>query len=232
MDEHQNIETTAIVEADAHPVTPSEQILAPLGIADYSQFLYEHSYGGKKGLDFTYEGIKTLGLNNGISTGKVRVEFINDDNTEALFYSTATDHNGDTSSIVVKGKETEHERVNPNWVSKYSSIAIRNAIKARLPIQLFKIALQKAIAQGEAKQSAIVEAQRQLGIAWDERDESLHHINKRQFFNAAQVEFEQLVTLNIGTLKFGIRSSMTLKTLGTQSAQAICLQRGRFRGAK
>lgn len=186
----QNTETTAIVEVrEAHPVTPSQQILAPLELSDYSQFLYSTNYGGKAGQDFTYEGIKTLGLNNGISTGEVSVEFINDDKTEALFYCTATERNGDTSSIVVKGKENEHGRVNPNWISKYSSIAIRNAIKARLPIQLFKIALQKAIAAGEAKQSAIVEAQKALSVAWAERDESLCNIDKRQFYAAAQVEY-------------------------------------------
>lgn len=190
MNENQNTESTAIVEvSEARPITPSEQILEPLTLADYSQFLYSTNYGGKAGQDFTYEGIKTLGLNNGISTSEVRVEFLNDNNTEALFYCTATDRNGDQSSVVVKGKETEHRSVNPNWVSKYSSIAIRNAIKARLPIQLFKTALQKAIAQGEAKQSAIVDAQRELGVAWGARDESLGNVDKPTFYRAAQAEY-------------------------------------------
>ena len=39
------------------------------------------------------------------------------------------------------------------------------------------------------KQSAIVEAQRQLSVAWDERDESLCHIKKPSFYAAAQVEY-------------------------------------------
>ena len=65
--------TVIDTEASAVP-TPSERILAPLTLADYSQFLHETNFGGKKGQDFTFEGIKTLGLNNGISTGEVRIK--------------------------------------------------------------------------------------------------------------------------------------------------------------
>ena len=191
MNTEQNKSTDLTVidtEASAVP-TPSERILAPLTLADYSQFLYDTNYGGKKGQDFTAEGIKTLGLNNGISTGDVRIEFLNDDKTEALFYCTATDRNGDTSSVVIQQNQNENGRINPHWISKGCSRAIRNAIKARLPVQLFKTALRKAIAAGEAKQSAIVEAQHALGAAWGERDESLCHIKKPVFYKAAQVEY-------------------------------------------
>ena len=181
----------AIVETERTP-TPSEQILAPLDLSDYSQFLYDTIFGGVKGQDFTAEGIKTLGLNNGISTSDVRVEFLNDEKNEALFYCTATDRNGDTSDIVVKQKEKENGRINPNWIEKGCSRAIRNAIKARLPVQLFKTALRKAIAAGEAKQSAIVEAQQALSVAWSERDESLHNVDKRPFFDAEQAGIRRL----------------------------------------
>ena len=186
MQEHNS---TELVEVKAHAITPAERILAPLELSDYSQFLYDTNYGGKKGQDFTAEGIKTLGLNNGISTGDVRIEFLNDDKTEALFYCTSTDRNGDTSSVVIQQNQNENGRINPHWISKGCSRAIRNAIKARLPVQLFKTALRKAIDAGEAKQSAIVEAQRQLSVAWDERDESLCHIKKPSFYAAAQVEY-------------------------------------------
>ena len=192
MSEHENNESAALVEVEAEvtPLTPSERILAPLELSDYSQFLYETNYGGKRGQDFTAEGIKTLGLNNGISTGDVRIKFLNDEKTEALFYCTATDRNGDTSSVVIQQNRKENGRDNPHWISKGCSRAIRNAIKARLPVQLFKMALKKAIASGEAKQSAIVEAQRKLGVAWEERDESIHHsIDKKCFYKAAQQEY-------------------------------------------
>ena len=151
--------------------------------------MYNTNYGGKPGQDFTTEGIKTLGLHNGISTGDVRVEFLNPEKTQALFYCTATDANGNTSERVVKQCENENGRINPHWVEKGIARAERNAIKARLPVQLFKTALQKAIAAGEAKQSAIVEAQQQLSVAWDERNESLYSIDKATFFKAAQVEY-------------------------------------------
>ena len=180
--------TVIDTEASAVP-TPAERILAPLELSDYSQFLYDTNYGGKKGQDFTAEGIKTLGLNNGISTGDVRIEFLNDEKTEALFYCPATDRNGDTSSVVIQQNKVENGRENPHWISKGCSRSIRNAIKARLPVQLFKTALKKAIDAGDAKKSAIVEAQRALGVAWSERDESLCHVNKKHFYAAAQVEY-------------------------------------------
>ena len=189
--EKENVDQiTAIVEIDeSRPITPAERILAPLELSDYSQFLYETNYRGKPGKDFTSEGVKTLGLKNGISTGDVRIEFLNDEKTEALFYCTATDRNNDTSQRVVKQTETENGRVPPHWIEKGIARAERNAIKARLPIQLFKTALQRAITAGEANQSAIVEAQQALGIAWTERDESLSHINKPALYKAAQVEY-------------------------------------------
>ena len=170
-------------------MTPAEQILASLKLSDYSQFLYPKNFGGKAGQDFTAEGIKTISLQNGISTGDVKIKFLNDKKTIALFYCVATNRDSNTSKRVVQQRETENGRVNPHWIEKGIARAERNAIKARLPIQLFKTALQKAIAQGEAKQSAIVEAQQQLGKAFAERDESLCHIDKRQFYAAAQVEY-------------------------------------------
>ena len=189
--EHENNESTALVEVEAEVthLTPSERIFAPLGLADFSQFLYPTNFGGKPGQDFTIEGVKTIGLQNGISTGDVRVEFINDEKTIALFYCPATDRDGNTSERVVQQRETENGRVNPHWIEKGIARAERNAIKARLPIQLFKTALQKAIVQGEAKQSAIAQAQHKLGVAWAERDESLGNVDKRQFYLAAQAEY-------------------------------------------
>ena len=145
---------TELVEVEAPQatqITPSERILAPLSLEDYSQFLYDTNYGGKPGKDFTAEGIKTIGLQNGISTGEVKIEFLNDEKTEALFYCTATDRNGDTSQRVIKQCENEHGRINPNWIEKGCARAERNAIKARLPVQLFKTALEKAIATGESE---------------------------------------------------------------------------------
>ena len=78
---------------------------------------------------------------------------------------------------------------NPAWIEKGIARAERNAIKARLPIQLLKAALTKAIAAGEAKQSGIIEAQRRLSEAWEKRDSTLASIDKRIFFSAAQAEY-------------------------------------------
>ena len=188
---NKNKKSTALVEvkADVTHLTPSDQGLAPLELSDYSQFLYATNYGGKARQDFTAGGIKTIVLQNGISTGDVKIEFLNDEKTIALFYCTATDRNGNTSERVVKQRETENGRINPHWIEKGIARVERNAIKTRLTIQLFKITLQKAIKQGEAKQSAIVEAQRLLGTVWAERDECLGNIDKKKFYAAAQVEY-------------------------------------------
>ena len=189
MTERQITENALVEVSESRPITPAEQFLSPLELSDYSQFLYDTNYGGKPDKDFTAEGIKTIGLQNGISTGDVRIEFLNVEKTEALFYCTATDRDGNTSERAMKQTETEKGRVNPHWIEKGIARAERNAIKARLPVQLFKTALQKAIAAGEAKQSAIIEAQQALGTVWCKRDNSLHHINKHQFFDAAQAEY-------------------------------------------
>ena len=176
------------VEPTGALVPVRESILAPLELADYAQFLYETNFGGKKSQDFTFEGIKTLGINNGISTGDVRIEFLNDEKTEALFYCTATDRNGDTSGVVVQQNKKENGRENPNWISKGCSKAIRNAIKSRLPVQLLKTALQKAIAAGKAKESAIVQAQKDCGQAYAENAQALG-MTKKQAFSVAVEAF-------------------------------------------
>ena len=46
MSEHENNESAALVEIEAEvtPLTPSERILAPLELSDYSQFLYSTNY--------------------------------------------------------------------------------------------------------------------------------------------------------------------------------------------
>lgn len=190
-----NDESAAMVEV----IAPTQQILAPLELSDYSQFLYETFYGGRKGQDFTSEGIKTLGLHNGISTGDVKIEFLNEEKIEVLFYCTATHANGNASERIVKQCEMENGRKNPTWVEKGVARAERNAIKARLPVQLFKTALQKAMAAGEARQSAIVKAQRKLSATWCSRDESLCNIDKRQFYAAAQAEYGDAETWDAKT---------------------------------
>lgn len=202
--QHETVETTALVDAnpaEVRSLSPSEQILAPLELSDYSQFLYDTNYGGKPGKDFTAEGVKTIGLQNGISTGEVKIEFLNEEKTEALFYCTATDRNGDTSERVVKQCEKENGRINPHWIEKGIARAERNAIRARLPIQLFKTALTKAIAAGEAEQSEIITAQKALGTAWNQRAESLTSVDKRDFYTAAQMEYGESSEWNVHTWK-------------------------------
>ena len=185
-----NEQNTEIIDVEPNQalVPVRESILAPLELADYAQFLYETNFGGKKGQDFTFEGIKTLGLNNGISPGDVRIEFLNPEKTEALFYCTATDRNGDTSGVVIQQNKVESGRENPNWVAKGCSRAIRNAIKARLPVQLLKTALQKAIATGKAQESAIIQAQKACGQAYAENADALG-MTKKQCFSVAVAAF-------------------------------------------
>ena len=67
------------------------------------------------------------------------------------------------------------------------------------PVQLLKTVLQKAIAAGEAKASAIIAAQRELGETGCNRDERLMDVEKRLFFNAAQQEYGAREDLDVNT---------------------------------
>ena len=78
-------ETTALATVDATPAG----IMEVIEIADYSQFLYNANMGGKPVTDFTSEGIETISLQYGISTGPVEIQFLDDGNA-AIFTSTAT----------------------------------------------------------------------------------------------------------------------------------------------
>lgn len=79
----ENEQTTDLVDVDnLRPVTPAEQIIAPLNLSDSSQFLYSTNYGGTPGTDFTADGIKTIGLRDALSTGDVPIEFLNPEKTE------------------------------------------------------------------------------------------------------------------------------------------------------
>lgn len=44
--------TTELVEVDTERTTPAEQILAPLDLSDYSQFLYDTNFGGVSGITY------------------------------------------------------------------------------------------------------------------------------------------------------------------------------------
>ena len=87
MNKHQNIESTEIVETDAAVITPSEQILAPLTLEDYSQFLYNTNYGGQPGQDFTAEGSKRSDFR--MESAQMKSESNLSHPRKTLLYSTA-----------------------------------------------------------------------------------------------------------------------------------------------
>ena len=72
------------------------------------------------------------------------------------------------------------QRVQPLELSDYRLFLYSTNYGGK-PVQF-----QKAIAAGEAKASAIIAAQRELGETWCNRDERLMDVEKRLFFNAAQ----------------------------------------------
>ena len=92
--------TTALATVDATPAG----IMEAIKIADYSQFLYNANMGDKPVTDFTSEGIKTIALQYGISTGTVEIQFLDDGNA-AIFTCTATHQNGQTA----KGEAEQSE---------------------------------------------------------------------------------------------------------------------------
>jgi len=97
------------------------------------------------------EGVKTLPLQFGISTGAVDIEFLDDMRTEALFTCTATNmQTGQTATVKILQEKREYgNRSNRYWIEKGTTRVIRNAQKALLPVGLLKSALEKAIIASE-----------------------------------------------------------------------------------
>ncbi|MYK44199.1 MAG: hypothetical protein F4039_08960 [Gammaproteobacteria bacterium] len=146
-------------------------------IADYSQFLY--SSNGYT--DFNAEGIKTISLQFGISTGEIDIEFLNEEKTEALFRCAATNRQGDTASSCVYQSQTEYGKENRFWIEKGSTRARAKAQRELLPVALLKQELQRAITAGEAEKSNIIEAQRACTQAYENYNGEL---SKREFIDA------------------------------------------------
>lgn len=173
-------ETTALATVDATPAG----IMAAIEIADYSQFLYNANMGGKPVTAFTSEGIKTISLQYGISTGPVEIQFLDDGNA-AIFTCTATHQNGQTASVNVYQSKMDYGKENKFWIEKGTTRAIRNAQKALLPVELLKTALQRAIAKGEAEQSEITKAQARCSRIYREREKELQRSKRELLQDAA-----------------------------------------------
>ena len=190
-DKEKNKETNEIIDVPATlavDATPTG-ILQAIDIADYSQFLYNANMGGKAVTDFTSEGIKTIALQYGISTGEVSIKFLEGDSEAAIFSCTATNPHGQTASVNVWQSKFEKGRENRFWIEKGTTRAIRNAQKALLPVDLLKSALQKAIAKGEAEQGDIAAAQKRAGAAYKTRTEkqvAADTRGKRELLGAAE----------------------------------------------
>lgn len=164
-------------------------ILATIEIQDYSQFLTSYSVSGQLVTEFTAEGIKTIALQYGISTGDVEIQETRN-GSGAIFRCTATNtHTGQTASVnVYQSFTTATGKEDRFWVEKGTTRAIRNAQKALLPVGLLKIALQKAIQQGNAQQSDLIQAQRETTKVWQSIEADFFDIgvSKREVFDAAQ----------------------------------------------
>jgi len=107
--------------------------------------------------DLSVEGVKTLPLQFGISTGDVDIEFLDDMRTEALFTCTATNmQTGQTATVKILQEKREYgNRSNRYWIEKGTTRVIRNAQKALLPVGLLKTALEKAIIASEGQMVSV-----------------------------------------------------------------------------
>jgi len=144
--------TTAMVVSDDSPIqnwTP-RNLLEQIDLDDYKQFLYSYESRGQTVTDLSAEGVKTLALQFGISTGDVEIDFLDDMRTEALFTCTATNmQTGQTATVNIYQEKREFGRSNRYWIEKGTTRVIRNAQKALLPVGLLKTALEKAIIASE-----------------------------------------------------------------------------------
>jgi len=126
-------------------LTP-RNLLEQIDLDDYKQFLYSFESRGETVTDLSAEGVKTLALQFGISTGEVDIEFLDEAKSEALFTCTATNmQTGQTATVKILQGRQEFGRSNRYWIEKGTTRVIRNAQKALLPVGLLKSALEKAI---------------------------------------------------------------------------------------
>jgi len=106
-------------------------ILDSIDPEDYKQFLIEYRFGGVAVTDLSAEGVKTLALQFGISTGEVDIEFLDEARTEALFTCTATNmQTGQTATVNIYQEKREFGRSNRYWIEMGTTRMIRNAQKA------------------------------------------------------------------------------------------------------
>jgi len=130
-------------------LTP-RNLLEQIDLDDYKQFLYSFESRGETVTDLSAEGVKTLALQFGISTGEVDIEFLDEAKSEALFTCTATNmQTGQTATVKILQGRQEFGRSNRYWIEKGTTRVIRNAQKALLPVGLLKTALEKAIIASE-----------------------------------------------------------------------------------
>jgi len=127
-------------------------LLEQIDLDDYKQFLYSYESRGQTVTDLSAEGVKTLALQFGISTGEVEIDFLDEARTEALFTCTATNmQTGQTATVNIYQEKREFGRSNRYWIEKGTTRVIRNAQKALLPVGLLKTALEKAIIASEGQ---------------------------------------------------------------------------------
>ena len=170
-------------EIDARP----NSIMANIDIEHYAQFLYTAGKGDKAWTAFNSEGIKVIGLNYGISTGPVSIEFLDEDKTHAIFSCESKNRQGDTASANVEQFKKEFGKDNPHWITKGTTRARTAAIKALLPVQLLQSMLSEAIAAGKIKKSEIQEIQKECTKNYEVRSDK--SISKKELMHAAEEEF-------------------------------------------
>jgi len=101
--------TTLINEVAVVTAGTPRSILDSIDPEDYKQFLIEYRFGGVAVTDLSAEGVKTLALQFGISTGDVEIDFLDDMRTEALFTCTATNmQTGQTATVKILQEKREY----------------------------------------------------------------------------------------------------------------------------
>ena len=176
------IESTALVPANESQGNPIS-LLGDINITDFSEYLYEFSQGGKTVVDLNAHGIRHLAMMLHVSIEETEVSETSDGKAW-LVKARATNVRFGTSyeSAVVQAKfyrpkrgETE-PRADHQALEKALTRAQRNAMRGLIPTDMIKRLILKAVEEGKAKQSAIIQAKNKCRAEMKRQKESLESL--------------------------------------------------------
>ena len=173
------IEGTALVsstEIQGNPIS----LLGDIDITDFSEYLYEFSQGGKTVVDLNAHGVRHLAMMLHISIESTDVQETSDGKgwvvkakAKNVRFGTCYESAVFQSKFYGAKRGDAEPRPDHQSLEKAMTRAQRNAIRGLIPTDMIKRLIQKAVAEGQAKQSAIIQAKDKCRTEMKRQKESL-----------------------------------------------------------